>query len=139
MQNEIQTLIQKCKADYTKFVTASDRGTPDPDSYFGKTLANFENSFTVKEGSKYIKLIRGGGVWGFIVNTDNDKKFVKGDILKAAGYNAGSAAGKKYSPHGGGFDKKRDNDSPWNRSKTRSNSSTENFEKPIDPWANWKK
>ena len=86
MQNEIQTLIQKCKVDYTKFVTASDRGTPDPDSYFGKTLANFENSFTVKEGSKYIKLIRGGGVWGFIVNTDNDKKFVKGDILKAAGW-----------------------------------------------------
>ena len=55
MQNEIQTLIQKCKVDYTKFVTASDRGTPDPDSYFGKTLANFENSFTIKEGKKYIK------------------------------------------------------------------------------------
>ena len=88
MQNEIQTLIQKCKADYVKFATAGGRGMPDPDSYFGKTLANFENSFTIKEGKKYIKIIRDNGVWGFIVNTDDDKLFKKGDILKAAGYNA---------------------------------------------------
>ena len=81
MQNEIQTLIQKCKADYTKFVTASGRGTPEPDSYFGKTLANFENSFTIKEGKKYIKIIRDNGVWGFIVKEDGPK-FKKGDILK---------------------------------------------------------
>ena len=88
MQNEIQTLIQKCKTDYTRFVTASGRGTPEPDSYFGKTLANFEDSFTIKQGKKYIKIIRDNGVWGFIVNTDNDTKFKRGDILKAAGWNA---------------------------------------------------
>ena len=88
MQNEIQTLIQKCKADYVKFATAGGRGMPEPDSYFGKTLANFENSFTIKQGKKYIKIIRDNGVWGFIVNTDDDKLFKKGDILKAAGYNA---------------------------------------------------
>ena len=29
-----------------------------------------------------------GCVWGFVVNTDDDKKFRKGDILKAAGWNA---------------------------------------------------
>jgi len=88
MQNEINKLIQKAKADYIKFATAGGRGTPEAGSYFANELANFDDSFEVKEGSKYIKLIRGGGVWGFIVNTDNDKKFVKGDILKAAGYNA---------------------------------------------------
>ena len=88
MQNEIKTLIQKAKADYTKFVMSGGRGMPEPDSYFGKTLANFENSFTIKEGKKYIKIIRDNGVWGFIVNTDDDKLFKKGDILKAAGYNA---------------------------------------------------
>ena len=87
MQNEIQTLIQKCKADYIKFATAAGRGTPDPDSYFGKTLANFEDSFTIKEGKKYIKIIRENGVWGFIVKEDGPK-FKKGDILKAAGWNA---------------------------------------------------
>ena len=37
---------------------------------------------------KYIKVIRENSVWGFIVNTDNDKVFKKGDILKAAGWNA---------------------------------------------------
>ena len=88
MQNEIQKLIQKAKEDYTKFVMSGGRGMPDPDSYFGKTLANFEDSFTIKQGKKYIKIIRDNGVWGFIVNTDNDTKFKRGDILKAAGWNA---------------------------------------------------
>ena len=88
MQKQIEQLIQKCKADYTKFAMAGDRGMPEPDSYFGKTLANFEDSFEIKEGIKYIKLVRDGGVWGFIVNTDKDKKFKYGDILMAAGYNA---------------------------------------------------
>jgi hypothetical protein len=88
MQNEINKLIQKCKKDYVKFATAGGRGTPEAGSYFANELANFDDSFEVKEGSKYIKLIRGGGVWGFIVNTDTDKKFAKGDILMAAGYNA---------------------------------------------------
>ncbi len=87
MQNEIQTLIQKAKADYAKFVAAGGRGTPEPDSYFGKTLANFEDSFTIKEGSKYIKIMREYGVWGFIVKKDGPK-FKKGDILKAASYNS---------------------------------------------------
>ena len=87
MQNEIQKLIQKAKEDYTKFVMSGGRGMPDPDSYFGKTLANFENSFTIKEGKKYIKIIRDNGVWGFIVKEDGPK-FKKGDILKAAGWNA---------------------------------------------------
>ena len=41
-----------------------------------------------KVGSKYIKILSGGGVWGFIVNTKNDNKFKYGDILKAAGYAA---------------------------------------------------
>ena len=25
-------------------------------------------------------------MWGFVVNTDDDAKFIRGDILKAAGY-----------------------------------------------------
>ena len=44
-------------------------------------------------GSKYIKIVTGkhGGntsVWGFVVNTDKDKKFKIGDLLKAAGWAA---------------------------------------------------
>ena len=53
----------------------------------------FATGIEVLYGSKYIKIVTGkhGGqrsVWGFIVNTDKDKKFKKGDLLKAAGYNA---------------------------------------------------
>ena len=53
----------------------------------------FATGIEMKYGSKYIKIITGknGGnrsVWGFIVNTDKDKKFKKGDLLKAAGWAA---------------------------------------------------
>ena len=53
----------------------------------------FATGIEVLYGNKYIKIVTGkhGGqrsVWGFIVNTDKDKKFKKGDLLKAAGYNA---------------------------------------------------
>ena len=51
-------------------------------------IAEFNEKITYKVGTKYIKISAGGSVWGFVVNTDNDKKFRKGDILKAAGYNA---------------------------------------------------
>ena len=46
--------------------------------------------FEVKYGSKYIKLLtkEGGSVSAFIVGTDKDKKFKKGDILKPAGWAA---------------------------------------------------
>ena len=38
-------------------------------------------------GQKYIKVIsEAGSVSGFIVNTENDKKFALGDILKPAGW-----------------------------------------------------
>ena len=53
----------------------------------------FATGIEMKYGSKYIKIITGkhGGntsVWGFVVNTDKDKKIKKGDLLKAAGWAA---------------------------------------------------
>ena len=53
----------------------------------------FATGIEVSYGKKYIKIITGkhGGnrsVWGFIVNTDEDKKFKKGDLLKDAGWAA---------------------------------------------------
>jgi len=51
-------------------------------------IADFNDNVDYKLGNKYIKVITGGSVWGFIVNTENDKKFRKGDILKAAGWAA---------------------------------------------------
>ena len=53
-----------------------------------KMNEEYANSFEVKYGSKYIKILSGSHVTAFIVGTDNDKKFKKGDILKPAGYAA---------------------------------------------------
>ena len=41
----------------------------------------------VTEGKKYIKIVHDKCVWGFIVK-ENFKHFLKGDILKPAGFNA---------------------------------------------------
>ena len=86
MQAQIDTLIGNIKTDYIKFATRG--GTKPLEGYFATQVENFDDLIQVKTGNKYIKIIRENSVWGFIVNTDNDKKFKKGDILKAAGWNA---------------------------------------------------
>ena len=91
MNNEMTTLIENIKADYLNWTTrCTDARGLDALTETNKTMiAEFNEKITYKVGTKYIKVInRGGGVWGFVVNTDNDKKFKKGDILLPAGYNA---------------------------------------------------
>ena len=68
----------------------------------------FATGIEMKYGSKYIKIITGkhGGntsVWGFVVNTDNDKKFKKGDLLKAAGWAAPARNGARGNILEGGY------------------------------------
>ena len=48
----------------------------------------FADGFVVKTGKKYIKILSGTSAWGFVVNTDDDKLFKKGDLLKCAGWSA---------------------------------------------------
>ena len=86
MNNEMATLIESIKADYLAW--QGDRAGVLIDIN-KKMIAEFDEGLSYKTGSKYIKITKErGGVWGFVVNTDNDKKFMKGDILKAAGYAA---------------------------------------------------
>ena len=69
-------------ADYAKFMV------PDTDTK-KKMNAAYADNFDIRYGKKYIKIVEnGGGVKAFVVGVDNDKKFKKGDILKAAGWNA---------------------------------------------------
>lgn len=72
MKTAIETLIESIKADFVakKF---------DP---------KFLGEISISPGKKYIKVIREGSVWGFIVNVDDDAKFKYGDILKPAGWKA---------------------------------------------------
>ena len=91
MNNEMNTLIDNIKAGYCNWTTrcAGAKGLDALTEINERMIAEFNEGITYKAGSKYIKVIKErGGVWGFVVNTDNDKKFKKGDILKAAGYAA---------------------------------------------------
>ena len=91
MNNEMTTLIESIKKDYLNWTTrcAGAKGLNALTETNEKMITEFNENITYKTGSKYIKVInKGGGVWGFVVNTDNDKKFRKGDILKAAGWAA---------------------------------------------------
>ena len=91
MNTEMNTLIENIKNDYLNWTTrCGNSGGRGELSDINKTMiAEFNEKLTYKTGSKYIKVFtEGGSVWGFVVNTDNDKKFKKGDILMAAGYAA---------------------------------------------------
>lgn len=50
--------------------------------------AEFAKNLGFNQGQKYTKVVSGGSVWGFIVDTDDDKKFKRGDILKAASWSS---------------------------------------------------
>ena len=91
MNNEMTTLIENIKEDYLAWTArcANAKGCVTLTETNEKMIAAFNEGISYKAGTKYIKITRErNGVWGFVVNTDNDKKFKKGDILKAAGYAA---------------------------------------------------
>ena len=50
-----------------------------------------EEEISLKPGRKFIKVIRGGSVWGFVAKEDGVHKGLpmkSGDVLKAAGWSA---------------------------------------------------
>ena len=61
---------------------------PPNDDIRRKMFDDYVTTLSETYGSKYIKVISNGSVSAFIVNTENDKKFRYGDILKAASYKA---------------------------------------------------
>jgi hypothetical protein len=96
MNNEMNALIANIKNDYLNWTMGCAlKGILSDTNKM--MIEMFNEKITYKTGSKYIKVFsEGGSVWGFVVNTDNDKKFRKGDILKAAGY----AAPARNAPRG---------------------------------------
>ena len=81
----IANMIEAANADYMNFPVNDDM------------KAEFVEDWVVKTGSKYIKILsnNGGSAWGFVGNTDDDKKFKKGDILKCAGWSAPARNGAR--------------------------------------------
>ena len=93
MNQAIIKMVGVMKSDYHSFwlnsTTVAEKGVL---SEFAKDqLDKFHDSIEIHTGKKYIKIVRNDNqktVWGFIVNTDNDSKFKRGDILKPAGWAA---------------------------------------------------
>ena len=85
----VNNLIKHCIDDYEKWSTAN--GTKEISNYGAKEIER-GLGFSVRKGSKYIKIVKElsngmqESVWGFIVASENDKKFQVGDILMAAGW-----------------------------------------------------
>lgn len=86
MKTEILTLLESIKKDYYDWTLRCARG--ELSNVNKQMIEEFNGGLEVEFGRKYIKIVSNRSVWGFVVSVENDKKFRKGDILKAAGYNA---------------------------------------------------
>ena len=80
----IKNLMAGAKLDYSKWSTL---GGKELTGYAKEQVDNWDNKTKVSQGKKYIKIVQDTGVFCFIAKEDF-KHFKKGDILKAAGYNA---------------------------------------------------
>ena len=83
MNQALENLTNNIIADYERFQTAG--GRRERTEIQARMLDEFINSLRIEEGRKYIKVIAGSSVWGFIMK-EGDKKFRVGDILKAASW-----------------------------------------------------
>ncbi len=92
----IVNMIEAMIEDYKLFMP--------PDSEIKKKMnKRYSNSFVEKTGSKYIKVVSNNSVSAFIVKTDKDKKFKKGDILYPAGWAAPARNGARGNVLDGGY------------------------------------
>ena len=95
MRNEIEKVLEAMREDYKRWSGRCASHPTDASHSRIKTEMeeNYCNGLEVTEGSRYWKIIgsNGGGsqrsVKGFIVKA-GDKKFLEGDMLKAAGWAA---------------------------------------------------
>ena len=81
----IKNLMSGAKQDYVRMSTSN--GTKELTGYSLEQVKKWDSNTKVSQGKKYIKVVQENGVFCFIVKEDF-KHFKKGDILKAAGYNA---------------------------------------------------
>ena len=81
----IMNLMAGAKADYVAMSTSY--GKKELTGYSLEQVKKWDSNTKVSQGKKYIKVVQENGVFCFIVKEDF-KHLKKGDILKAAGYNA---------------------------------------------------
>lgn len=86
--SKMETALDNLKAamisDYDTWQTLGGKTRTEVQA---QMLDEYINTIRIEEGTKYIKIVTGSSVWGFIVKGKDDK-FQQGDILKAAGWSA---------------------------------------------------
>ncbi len=85
LEEGIKFMMAGAKADYVAMSTSY--GKKELTGYSLEQTSLWDKKTKVMPGKKYIKVVQDTGVFCFIVIEDF-KHFKKGDILKAAGYNA---------------------------------------------------
>ena len=85
LEDGIKFMMAGAKADYVAMSTSY--GKKELTGYSLEQTNLWDKKTKIKEGKKYIKIVQDTGVFCFIVKEDF-KHFKKGDVLKAAGYNA---------------------------------------------------
>ena len=88
MTQRIELLLEDIRTDYKRFAGnhGTWRGNSAPDSVQQQMIEEFCSSLRYEVGQKYVRILQDMRVWGFVVATENDKKFPQGEILKAASY-----------------------------------------------------
>ena len=82
-------LVELAKDDYKAWSDLSSKYDGDTESrrkIKDDMISEYNREISYSDGSKYVKIITGNSVWGFVVRVHNDKKFRFGDILKPAGW-----------------------------------------------------
>ena len=92
MPQALFLLKEKIAKDYASWNARSPYGDEERKA---ERAAEFAEAIRIEEGRKYIKVIQGGSVWGFVMKAD-DKQFKAGDILMAASW----AAPARNKPRG---------------------------------------
>ena len=84
LDDGIKNMMAGAKDDYKRWST---KAHGESSQWAKDSVAEWDSKTKVSMGKKYVKVVQDTGVFAFIVKEDF-KHFKKGDILKAAGWNA---------------------------------------------------
>ena len=85
MKDGMEMMLEHMRADYCGWSRSGMRDISE--EILSASEKRYCDGLRYTVGAKYIKVIsESGSVSGFIVNTESDKKFRLGDILKPAGW-----------------------------------------------------
>ena len=100
LEEGIKNLMSGAKQDYVRMST--NNGLKELTGYSLEQTNKWDSNTRIFNGKKYIKVVQENGVFCFIVKEDF-KHFKKGDILKAAGYNAPALNSPRGNVLSGGY------------------------------------